>query len=272
MTEYLRGFRTGRIEGIRTPDLMGRHQIISPSVLKAELDDAFIHLVTTPGPHREDRRLHAPSWIPWWTGYLTTLPDAGGPLEDSAKVVPFEEIAPRLDPAQSSGLLFAAGAEGHEGHRFAAWWMRRHVDQTVLMLEEEEYLEDKARGGSYLPLEVRLSLWAHHPHIDLVSVIPLRDKVKFPDVNQYYQDIFNRTGAQYCFATEDDPWEEAKRNRGKQAGFTRIPAIRTPSTTDRVMKFMEDADEEGGLQRESFLPFEPDDPYEQFSRFDGRFS
>lgn len=259
------------MEGITVLDMLQAGRILSPGTLSLELQDAYRHLISEPGPHLSQRRETAEKWLPWWINYLHSLPSPVAPLVPSPKIMALDSVIADGD----AGILFVAGAEGHEGHRFASHWMKRHVKKTIWLFEEDAYLQQKERGGSFLPLEVRLSMWSHHPDIDTVSVTPLADRQEFPDLSTFYRYIFDRTGAGYCFATEDDPNLESKRLRGKPAWFTRIPSLPVPGTTQRVEKLMPDIesvwekyDEDSYLLRDPFFPW---DAYEEFRRTDAKY-
>lgn len=241
MGEYLRGFRTIRLEGVDYGRMTAEHLVISPSALTNELIAAYKFLVTVPGEHLINRRELAPEWLGWWINYLNRFPSSNELLVPSDKLKSIEDIGGVLRSRKgTSGVLFVAAAEGHEGHRHAASWMKHHVKTVVWLFEQEERLGQKARGGSFLPLEVRLSMWAHHPDVDLISITPYADCQNVDELNAHYRRVFEATGSTYCFATKGDPNLEAKIGRGQPAEFTTIPFFPVPSTTERVEALMPD--------------------------------
>ena len=129
-----------------------------------------------------------------------------------------------------------AGGEGHPGHRHAVDWMAKYVRVKILLLDKDEYLEGKKRGGPFLPLEVRLSMWSHHYGVDILSV--MSSKQSTSSQAEHYGEIFALIGADYCFVTEEDPNADEKRSRGRRASFTLIPRLDVPSTTDMVTKLI----------------------------------
>ena len=145
-----------------------------------------------------------------------------------------KESVSALKESHTSGVLFAGGLEGHVGHRFAVDWLQLHVASSVILFEQDQYLEGKARGAAFLPLEAWASMWSYYsPHL-IISVLP----PKSSDISDkdHYQRLFNLTGADYCFADESDPNRDEKRARGKPASFTLIPHYPTLRTTFRVQK------------------------------------
>lgn len=241
MSEYLRGFRISGLEGVDYGRMTAEHLVISPLPLANILTSAFQYLRTFPGEHLNERRELAPEWLGWWINYLSGFPSSNELLVPSDKLKSIEDIGGVLrSRKEASGVLFVAAAEGHEGHRHAARWMKDHVKTVVWLFEQDEYLKRKPRGAPFLPLEVRLSMWAHHPGVDLASITPYTDCLNVDELNAYYKRIFKTTDATYCFATKGDPNLEAKIGRGQSAKFTTIPFFPVPSTTERVEILMPD--------------------------------
>lgn len=239
MTEHLRGFRTAQIEGIDYRQMIANSQVISQHVLADELKSALQYLTTTPGEHLKDRQRTAPDWLAWWIDFLDRGDSSHDLFTPSSKLLSIDQIEESLKrKGGTSGLLFVAGAEGHVGHRFSGYWMKKHVDHTIWLFEQEDYLKNKTREGSFLPLEIRLSMWNYHPDIGMIGVSTTADVED--NINNHYQTLFNHTGADYCFATEDDPNHNSKIQRGKRTWFTTIPLLKTPSTTDMVRKLLPD--------------------------------
>ncbi len=100
----------------------------------------------------------------------------------------------------------------------------------------------KTRGVPFIPLPYRLAMWSYFPHLAAASVCPPYQEGNIDDLNQFYQQIFDRTGARYCFAHEDDPHKEEKVRRGVYLGDLVIPNYSTESTTDRVFTVLPSPD------------------------------
>lgn len=231
--EYLRNFRPDLLSG-DIYQMLAENRTIDRITLVEYLKGAYDNLVTTPGPNLSFRREHAPGWIGWWLNFLE---ENNG--EDRGQLVPFDKIKSSLVEGKTYGVLNAGSFEGTEGHRFAARWLDYHVS-PILLIERDWYAESKKRGGPYLDLRARVSMWAYLRPTFMVSVLP--EKPKGVDDNVYYQSIFDRTGARYCFASEADPLCEVKTGRGEYAPFLKIPARHIQSTTDDVRKLMPEDD------------------------------
>lgn len=259
--EYLKGFESPLLKGITWEQMVEERKVINPNLLKQILIEANQWLTTEPGPHLEDRQEGAKEWLEWWISYLEKFCDAnklttGEKLIPSKKLLPLEDMSQEMSferaMGETAGVLFMGGGEGHEGHRFAVSYMKQCVGKVVLLFEQEEYIQQKERGGSFLPLKVRLSMWSYFEKTDYISVIPQREENE--NLSFHYQNIFTQTNANYCFATEGDPYLLEKINRGEYAPFLVIPALtnrvtRTivPRTTERVQKLMADVDLDADL-------------------------
>jgi len=235
--------------------MLEKEEILAPSVLLKILTRAEQFLVETPGPNWELRHLLAPRWFGYWQELIwkkeKDYPKRAVYVKsDSSK--PFEKVGKYLkhlkrtgSPYMEGGVLFVAGAEGHEGHIYAASHMSSY-EFCIWVFEQDEYFVNKKRKAPYLPLPVRLSMWAHWG-IDVVTVAPLRN----PQVSEkdHYQALFNQTGAHYCFATEDDPNLQEKISRGKPNPIQImrrqiepvpiIPKLNVFSTSDRVSRLFD---------------------------------
>ncbi len=243
MTEYLRHFRPSLLGDIRYGDMIEQGMILSPSKLSSCLQEAQRFLMTEPGPHLLDRMRTTPDWLGWWIRYLENVESSEDLFIPSAKLQTPSCIGQAVSQSDSSsGLIFMAGAEGTIGHREALNYMSQWVDQPILLIEPEEYMLQKPRGGSLLPIEVRLSMWCHHPSPAYVGMVPARPSEV--DINTFYQTVFDETHAQYCFVTAGDPNEDIKRARGETAQFTRIPFFPSPSTSEGVQKLLPDMRED----------------------------
>lgn len=229
MTEYLRNYgkEAGSTPGWK--EIIETGEPIERSELTNFLSSAYLYLATEPGPHLDQRRELSYDWLGWWVRHLNSLSDETKPSE----LLPLNEISKYRDEETETGVLFAGGMEGHKGHRNAVDWMSSFV-KPVILFEQDEYLTQKDRNAPFLPLGVRLSMWSYYSPDLTLSVLPEKN----PEVEEgsHYQQIFDMTGADYCFATERDPNQAEKRGRGKEAHFTLIPFLDTPSTTQRVKR------------------------------------
>lgn len=193
---------------------------------------ALENLKTYPGPNLQYRRDHGGDWIGWWINFLENDTPQG-------QMVPFDKIRNILVESEEYGVLFAGGLEGHGGHRFAVDHILKYV-RPILLLERNKYVEQKARGGPYLDLRARISMWVLYNPKVIVSVLPEMPDGADPSVN--YKNLFDQTGADYCFASLSDPnfWEKVA--RGKSAFFTAIPNVNIQHTTYMVKRLGPDAD------------------------------
>lgn len=231
--EFLNNFRPNLLSG-NVDQMLVANQPQDKSILVEYLRQALENLKTTSGPHLEFRREHADDWIGWWVKFLENKRD-----KDRGLLIPFEKIKGSLANGERYGVLFAGGFEGHGGHRFAANWMGNFVS-PILLLERDWYVESKSRGGPYLDLRARLSMWSHFNPKGLVSVLP--EKPVGVDDDTHYKNLFDQTGTDYCFASECDLFSQQKIARGKAAPFLLIPPINLQRTTDEVEKLIPDTD------------------------------
>lgn len=226
-------------------ELIYSEKIISPNSLVDILKDAYIYLTETPGLFISFRQLNAILWIGWWIEYLSTLPATNKNIIPSEKIKSnLHKIRKKIELEHShgkiSGLLLMGGGEGTEAHRHAQDWVARFTDISILLFEHQEYVEQKSRGGRFLPLSVGLSMWAHYPNTKLIGLVP-RNPGHISQ-NDFYQSVHDQTGAQFHFASSNDPHRLSKVRRGKYADFCTIPSIETPSTTARTRKLMPNID------------------------------
>ncbi len=123
---------------------------------------------------------------------------------------------------KTTGVLNAAGMEGHWGHQKAIDYMATTVDVPILLLEGPEYfIRHPERRKPFLPLLVRISMWALYPETGIISVSP--PKAHGINEDDHYQNVFQTTEAMFSFAEAGDPHEFEKRARGEWAAFTQIP-------------------------------------------------
>lgn len=229
MSEYLSHFEKDGVNFPSWREILETGEPIDRKTLLDFLTSAKEYLTNEPGPHLAERRQYAYDWLNWWIAFMKAQDMRSRP----ALLLPIEQIRRYQDPDTKTGVLFAGGMEGHRGHRQAINWMLGFV-KPILLLEQDDYLVSKARKSPFLPLSVRLSMWGYYSPDLRISVLPKRN----PEVSErdHYQAIFDKTGADYCFATEGDPYQEEKRARGLPAGFTLIPYTPTAPTTDRVQR------------------------------------
>ena len=185
---------------IEVPDynfLVNNSLILSPQVLVELLESAYKKLTKTPGKNLTLRQFYATSWLGWWIDYLSKLPRNNNETIFSVKMKPNlsvikKEIEKGRKNNLSSGLLLMGGGEGTDAHRHAVDWVGRFVDIPILLIEHPEYVNNKERGGRFLPLSIGISMWAHHPNTKLISLVP--QKRPQSDLSHFYQDTHNQTG------------------------------------------------------------------------------
>jgi hypothetical protein len=230
---YFSNFRPDLLSG-NIDQMLAENRPEDKTVLLAYLEQALEFLNTEPGPHLDFRRGHVGDWIGWWIKFLESKND-----EACGLLVPFDKVKGSLVQGREYGVLFAGGFEGHAGHRFAANWMKQFVN-PIFLLERDGYIESKLRGGPYLDLRARVSMWAFYNPNVLASVLP--EKPEDVDGDVHYKGLFDQTGANYCFASKSDPLCQQKIARGKTAPFTLIPDVNIQSTSDGVEKLAPDID------------------------------
>lgn len=268
--EYNGFFRNFTPERISLPSLelgemltSGRYfgaKVIIPYLLEAEE-----FLINTPGDNRINRAIHSPNWFRPWREMLRKSDNIYDEtvISESKRPILWNNVAEYIkESGEVFGLFNVAGGEGHEGHRYVAKVMLRKPCSVVWAFENDDYNRKyKERGGTFLDLRVRLSMWLHFG-LRVVTVLPSKpDNVKTPD---WYDSLFWESGAHTYFVSADDPHKEEKRKRvrpGYEYIDNVIPAYRPGSTTDRVTKIMPDLDEDDFLRfstaDEFFLPEPP---------------
>jgi len=227
-------------------DLVENSRVISPTFLVPLLKEAYEELTQTPGENLTLRQFCAPPWLGWWVDFLESIAtDQDEPTIYSDKLKPNLEaiksaVAEHHRAGKSSGLLLMGGGEGTEAHRHAQDHVAKHVDVPILLIEHPEYVEQKARGGRFLPLAIGLSMWALYPRTGLVGLVPRNEYCLH--LNHFYRGVHNLTGAEYHFASADDPNHLAKITRGQEiADFCTIPTLDVelhPPTTERTKKLI----------------------------------
>ncbi len=225
-------------------EMLTQQVVFSPDLTRNALILAKHELMSKSGPNLERRKELSPKWFdPWINDIFSKEQTCGSPLVSSAKIMLLDEINDYLRETgkwYNSGILNVAGAEGHPGHRHAASYMIEKGFFPIWVFEQESYLERyKVRGGSYLSLELRLSMWSHYFDNCILTVAPERD----PDmsVKDHYQKIFDQAGARYSLAYFSDPYWDEKINRGEFRPDLIIPVLpEVQRTTNRVMRLMPD--------------------------------
>jgi len=148
--------------------------VYSPEFLADGLVAARDCLVNTPGSNRFVREISGESWLNWWIGFLLNFRDrqlcSPYPVRKANNVVPFFKLKDIVWEKRNSanfGVWFVANHEGGIGHRFSTIeFLNSSLEYVALVMEQEEYTKRfKARGGSYLHLGMRLSMWSYFFHI-----------------------------------------------------------------------------------------------------------
>jgi glycerol-3-phosphate cytidylyltransferase-like family protein len=232
-SEYLTNFRPELSEK-QMPSLdhiLTTGEPVAKNELIKFLVAANSYLINTPGPNQERRQKLSNSWLKHWINLLINMDDA-----IHGRIVTIDNLHKIVSQNQSEGestsVLFAGGFEGHIGHVSCLNHMLECINHPIVLLERDEYVGNKERRHPFLPLEVRLSMTAYYSNRLIVSVLPKPDESI--ESTNHYNEIFQVIGAEYCFAESGDPLATLKRSRGKDAEFTLIPHVDTPSTTERV--------------------------------------
>src|SRR3989339_1775471 len=166
MSEYLQFASPEWLSDLPSAEeLISQGKILGISMLSEVMNLALVQLVTTAGPHMNNRKEGVVSWVLWWAKFLEQNKDPKGKMElvQSGNIATLKKIKDRIDGLQgeeTSGVLLMAAGEGTEGHRFAVDWMRGHVYFPILLLENVDYFHRHPdRRKPFLPLAVRLSMW-----------------------------------------------------------------------------------------------------------------
>jgi hypothetical protein len=248
--QYFKHFESPLIPSVTWQEMVDEKKVIAPKLLADILYDARVFLSTEPGPNLQRRREMVVTWFDYWQQMLLDKPKVpkhlllqDGFVRAEEGIMKIENVAGHvgLYVTSWSGALFLGGGEGHRGH----WWAAKYMADTmgdhclsVWCFEQESFLEEnKVRGGSFLPLPVRLSMWAHHPEVNIVTVLP--QKECGVGTSDHYDEQFRLLGVNYFFVTEDDPYLEEKKKRGQQGEIDNvIPKLAVASTTQRVERFV----------------------------------
>lgn len=261
---YFRNFSPEKIvlPGIDLEEMLLTGQYYGAKVLVPYLEDALNFLCFTPGRNKLKRQEKSPDWFQPWIymlGRSDSIHDDVVIREDKRPIL-WNKIAEYIkESGEVFGLFNVAGGEGHEGHRYVARQMMNRGCNLVWAFENDEYNKRyKARGGTFLDLRVRLSMWLHYG-IRLVTVMPTKpDEIK---TNDWYDSLFYESSAHTYFVTSDDPHSGEKMRRilpGYEYINNLIPEYRPGSTTDRVMKIQpdlyEDDSDDFSVAVDNFLP------------------
>lgn len=240
--EYFQNFESSALPKITWQEMIENKVVIAPQNVLVALKEAEQFLVTQPGPNLVIRKILAPEWFGYWNTLLE------GKVEDEKtelissedKLVSFDRLSNFLGIKyrnEATGMLFVAGAEGHGGHVHAAKYMSGVIPKTIWGFEQSEYMKKKARGAHFLPLELRLSMWFYEPSLTHLTVLPKDNSGKYD--NEHYTELFFRSGTDYFFVHEKDPYLEEKLARGKQDIDTVIhqnfPIISTSKAVRKII-------------------------------------
>lgn len=242
--EREKGRYFNHFESVHAPPLSWQEMLrtgekIAPDILSKVLTDAYDFLITEPGPNLERRKKMAPDWFRYWIDLCESV---SGNTKIKRKLFEFENISTQLEYRPvDSGILMLAGGEGHKGHRNAARIMKSRVPVVVFAFDQPDLLRNKSRGGEFLPLAVRLSMWDLSPYVDIISVMP--PMVPGMGVNEHYDSLFHSCGATMQFVQESDPHLHLKAQRRKdyvEEGYNIYVHNSSVSTTDIVGKLHPD--------------------------------
>ena len=224
-------------------ELLRQRKALSPFILAQVLRELCDFLTHAPGSNLHRRSHLVPGWLQWWVVQLRnakySIPyfDEQKTLFSNPHMVEFEKVPQEINKiGRSAGVLFVAGAEGHWGHVEAFDYMEKYV-LPIWIFEQDAYLKRKKRKAPFIPLEVRLSMWAWIRK-GLFTVSPAHTGRNTDE--GHYQYLFNQTRAQYSFSDEQDPNVKEKINRGRPASFTTIPHVDVASTSEMVLRLRDD--------------------------------
>lgn len=245
---YFYNFKTELIPQVTWQEVLEDKVLVTPRELINILDEAREFLSTAEGPNLMKRRELAGEWFGWWRLNLIMHNTRSEYDFDvlRKKLCPIERVRNRLPGVgafyKDSGVLNVAGAEGHAGHVAAAFEMSEKV-HAIWAFEQDSYFKLKPRPAPFLPLTVRLWMWAYSP----LSIVTVSPEVSTDlTLNDHYQKLFNLMGADRSFADVYDPNLEVKIRRGKPGpnGFQDniLHHIDTLQTSERVMQLFPGVD------------------------------
>jgi len=259
--EDLRAYLPGSFNEVGIDEFLLDPTLIDFQQLLVLLQTANDVIFDTPGPHQNQRQKLVGGWLWYWqelvksveiqsyhpNSFYQRLPNKKAQL---SRAVPFELLKTEIDRfSWITGVLFVAGAEGHEGHRFAVEYMSQQAQVSpILIFEPDNNFQalNKARGLPLIPLPYRLAMWSYFSDIFRMTVCPTYpDDLVLPGgLDSFYQKVFNDTGALRCFAHQLDPHRETKIRRGEYQPTNIIPDYPAEPTTSRVYKLL--GQSEGG--------------------------
>lgn len=247
--KYFRHFKPENVQlpNVSWEEMIDRKVVFGPTLLRKVLSEANDYLTTAEGPNLERRKVIVPPWFDYWRDLLVFTPEwtEEGLIDSGNKLQYFENIKEilSLQPNKTSGGLFVAAAEGHAGHIHAAEYMSGEVDVVVWGFEQESYMLGKPRGGSFLPLEVRLSMWFYMKNIDILTVIPEIDEGT--GVNEHYDSLFEQLGIDVMFYDENDPYAELKSRRKSE----RILTLGQQRLVDDLVDYLDEEEDSVAISR-----------------------
>lgn len=245
--KYFKHFESEHTPKITWQEMIEENVVIGPVVLRNVLKEANDFLTSEPGPNLAKRKKIVPPWFDYWRSklLLARVDKPDNFVRSNRKMVSFDEV-PAIHEnwpeviGRETGILFVAGAEGHAGHVHAAEHMRTNAGFVTWAFEQEDYMLEKPRNGSFLPLEVRLSMWFYEHNIDLLTVLPGRESGR--SISEHYKLLFEKSGVGVMFADEYDPFLHQKIGRiniRPIPKYATIPHLDVPSTSDGVERLMD---------------------------------
>lgn len=156
----------------------------------------------------------------------------------SDKVSHHKQIAQRME--LENAVLLTGKLEGTWGHMAAIDYLALHAP-VILGIEPWgpwwRNQGTEGRRNPLLPDGVRVSLWATHPQVAAVFLVPYQTGLDGKNIDEFYRNLFEETGADFACATEGDPHLAEKLSRGKLPeghDWRIIPKFPFPSTTESV--------------------------------------
>ncbi|MCJ7827651.1 hypothetical protein MUP65_00690, partial [Patescibacteria group bacterium] len=235
-------------------EMVQRRVVYSRAVLPRVFSCAQEFLEETPGPNQPARAASARQMFRYWQGLVYSFDREN--FVEHRSLVPFEQVS-QLPDIRNPRVNFSAGAEGHEGHlamvrhmagvQRLALGCRLDYGPTILCLEQDSYFtrpgSGKKRTAPFLPLGVRLSMWAWEQHVDYVTILPEKPEEENPAdfYNRIFEELVGGPDRGYCFSDKNDPNRSEKTSRGRGAqlnpsirrALLEVGHLQTPSTTQR---------------------------------------
>lgn len=213
-------------------EMVAEKKILSPAQVRKYLEEARIELLETPGPHQKQRQELEKGWLDWWISFFDMYRYELDPDKARQKFLTLREVADQNTKQGRQGKItanfFANGLEGHAGHRHAI----KHIVSIlrkgfVGLLLDEEISAGKPREAHFLPLELRMCMWAYFMtysridgrlqkrELDYIAIMPnSRIKGRLPEkVNRFYDLLFRATRSLFHFVMKGDPHFHRKLGR-----------------------------------------------------------